>query len=343
MIKQVKLRTKVGQSMIRRLFILALSGIVVATALTSSVAGAASAPSISGINGLKVSPLRTNLTMSPGQNQVVPIYITDESNKPVTLQAIVNDFMAQDEIGTPSLIFNGQNASHGLKQFIGPINNVTIDAQQQVTVPVDVSIPKNTLGGGYFTAVRFAAAGNSLSSENVTLSASIASLILVQVNGPGLNQQLNIASFSVARGNGNGHFFVGSSGLNVVVRFNNGGNVQEVPSGKVVVQSLNHHVVMSEEINNPSYPSNVLPGSIRKFSVPLSGLGNIGEYKVSGYFGYGSSSQLLNTSTTIYVVSTWVMIIAIVILVAIIAGIIWLVRLFKKRLWPVKPTDKELE
>jgi hypothetical protein len=329
--------------MIRRLFILVLSSFLLATALISSAASAASNPSINGVNGLKVSPVRTNLTMSPGQTQVVPIYITDESNKPVTIQAIINDFTAQDEIGTPALIFNGQSASHGLKQFIAPIENVTIAAQQQVTVPVDVTIPKNTLGGGYFTAVRFAALGSSSSSQDVTLSASVASLILVQVNGPGLNQQLNIANFSVARGNGGGgHFFIGSGGLNAVIRFNNGGNVQEVPIGKVVVQSLNHHVVMTEEVNNLDYPSNVLPDSIREFSVPLRGLGDFGEYKVSGYFGYGNSSRLLSASTTIYVVSTWIMITAIVILVVIITGIIWLVKLFKKRLRPTKPINREL-
>jgi hypothetical protein len=56
------------------------------------------------------------------------------------------------------------------------------------------------------------------------------------------------------------------------------------------------------ELNNVTPAANVLPDSIRKFSIPLKNVGGFGKYRVEGNFGYGSTGQLLSAGTTFYVV-----------------------------------------
>ena len=296
---------------------------------TLTLAVAAMAPlsfaaTASQANGLKVSPVRTDLTIAPGQSKTVPIYITDPTNNPIELQVFINDFTANGDTGSPQLIVNTpSNYPHGLANFIAPIKNINLGANQQATVNVVITIPKGTAGGGYYAAVRFAPL-NTTSNQNLTLTANVASLILVSVPGPGLNPQLNVDSLTISRSGGKpSSLFFSRNGLSATIKFDNTGNVQEQPFGKIIVQSGNK-TIESQAINNAVSPGSVLPDSTRVFSVPLTNLGWFGKYKVSGYFGYGTAGKLLSISTTIYVVDSW-FVIALVAAVIIIALIIWLI------------------
>ena len=295
-----------------------------AMALIAPSTLAATSSSTAQANGLKISPVRTELSIVPGQSKTVPIYITNPTNSPIQLQVFINDFTAKGDNGSPQLILNTpSNYPHGLSNFIAPIKNVSLLPYQTATVNVLITIPKDTSGGGYYAAVRFAPV-SSTSSQSLTVTANIASLILVSVPGPGLNEQLNIASFQV-EGNkgGSSRLFFNRNGLNAVVKFTNSGNVQEQPFGKIVVQS-GSNTILTQAINNSASPGSVLPDSSRYFSVPVSHLNWFGEYKVSGYFGYGNPSHSLSASVTIYVIEGW-FIAAVVAALVLIGVIIWLI------------------
>jgi P pilus assembly chaperone PapD len=51
----------------------------------------------SGGNGLRISPVRTDLTINPGQTQTVNVNVTNVTSSPATLQTIVNDFTASSD------------------------------------------------------------------------------------------------------------------------------------------------------------------------------------------------------------------------------------------------------
>src|SRR5487761_1287420 len=56
-------------------------------------------------NGLRVSPVRTDLTISPGQTQTVTVTVTNVTSAPAIFQGIVNDFVANpNESGAPALL-----------------------------------------------------------------------------------------------------------------------------------------------------------------------------------------------------------------------------------------------
>lgn len=302
-------------------------------------AGAYAASSGTG-NGQRVSPVRSDLTISPGTSQSVLVSVQNVTAAPQTLEAVINDFVAgNNENGQPQLILKpgGAEPSTGLKQFIAPISNFTLAPGATQQVRVTITIPKGTPGGGYFGAVRFVPASSAGGSGvNVNLTASVGSLILVKVPG-NLTENMVLASFDIRsdpQASSGTSFSITNKGLYAVARFQNKGNVQEEPFGKVQVLRSGK-VLQSTEVNNTDPPGNVLPDSIRRFSVKLTKLPSWGKVTVNGNFGYGSNGQLLSASTTLYIVPLGLIVGLLVIIVLIVAAIIGLpkaVRAYNRRI-----------
>lgn len=312
--------------MVRQRVVAAVGGIGAAIVLCVAAvlpAAAAATPVTSG-SGLRISPVSTELTINPGASQTVTVDVQNVTAAAVTLRAVVNDFTASgDESGTPALLLDpGQYApTHSLKRYIAPLGDVTLQPGQQKGVKAVITIPEGVPGGGYYGAIRFLPVGTDTSGRSVTLSASVASLILVRVTGT-VKESLQLLSLGVRAtpaGSDRAVFF-GNGGLTAAVRFRNDGNVQEQPFGKVLLER-GGKVLASYEINNTTPRGNVLPDSTRKFIVNLDKVGMFGKYTLVGNFGYGTNGQLLSGQTTFYVVSLF----AILLVVAIIAVILFLI------------------
>jgi len=278
-----------------------------------------------GGNGYKISPVRTDLTIDPGTQKTIDVYTQNVSSAVENLQVVINDFQAgTDESGTPALLLNGKQApTHSLKQYVLPTSNFTLEPGAQQDVKITIAIPANAVPGGYYGAVRFAPASVD-ASKNVTLSASVASLVLVKVPG-NIKEQVGIASFDARVDDHVRSIFTSSKNITAVVRFENKGDVQEEPFGKVILKKGNKQLA-TYEVNNTDPRGNVLPGSIRKFSVKLTKVSSFGKYTLQGNFGYGSNGQLLSASTTFYVIPLWAIIVGIVVILLIIAAIVLLPR-----------------
>ncbi len=285
-------------------------------------------------NAIKVAPVRTDLTIQPGQSRQVSITLQNLTNATVQYAAIVNDFVAgSGESGQPALILDANKfaPSHSLKRYIAPIPNVTVGGGQSKDVTVSITIPKDAAAGGYYGAVRFAPAGSIDPTKNVTLSASVGSLILVKVPGD-IKENVTLASFDVRtdpEATSGSSFFTSNKNLYAVARFKNTGNVHEQPFGKVVLKR-GSKVLQTVEINNTDPRGNVLPDSIRRFSVKLDKVGLWGKYTVEGNFGYGSSGQLVSGASTFYVFPLTYILIGLGILLLIAGAIVGLPRAIKR-------------
>jgi hypothetical protein len=292
----------------------------------------------SGGNGLRVSPVRTDLTIYPGKSEKVSVNVTNVTTRTAELQTVVNDFIANpNESGQPAIILNPNQyaPSHSLKRFASTGGNFTLRPGEQKNVIVNINIPANAAGGGYYGAIRFAPASNvNGPNQTVSLAGSVGSLVLVKVPGD-IKEQLSIASFDARVNDRPSSFFLHSDDIDAVVRFQNQGNIQEAPFGKILLKNHSGKVLAAYEVNGETPPGNVLPDSIRKFPIPLKDkVGSFGQYKLEGNFGYGSSGQLLSASTTFYVIPIWViaLFIAVVALLAfLVFGMPRLVKAYNKR------------
>lgn len=293
-------------------------------------AASASAATTSNVGGdaLRISPVRTDLTIQPGTTQTVDVYVQNVTAQTITLNGVVDDFTASNnESGEPDILLNGQEApSHSLKQFVAPIGTFTLTSNQEKDVKVSISIPKGVAGGGYYGAVRFEPA-NANNGSTVNLAASVGSLVLVKVPG-NIVEKMSLASFDVRPYDPKTQIdgspttiFTSGKNLDAVVRFQNQGDIQEQPFGKVVLKKGGKQIGLYE-INNSNPRGNVLPSSIRRFTAHLAGVGSIGKYTIEGNFGYGSNGQLLTASKSFYIVPI-VDIVLGVIVIALIAFLVF--------------------
>lgn len=299
-------------------------GMATVTAVSSQSVSAAENTA----NTLKVSPVRSDIQIKPGESKTVQTVVTNLTKAPITVRAIQNDFISGDERGTPALILDESKyaPTHSLKRFMKPIADITIPAGQAKTVGVVITVPQNTQAGGYFGAVRFAPTSPD-SGGQVNLNASVASLILLTVPGD-IVEKLELADFAIQQDGTSGSFFQSSNDLQATVRFENKGGAQVGPFGKLSVMQ-GSQVVYEADFNNKDPRDMVLPDSARRWDIPLKKIGSFGNYTVTATFTYGEKNQTIEVTKSFWVVPQIVIIatiIGVLVLVLLIVGIVLLVR-----------------
>ena len=318
----------------RKLSLLITSVALLAVTVVGGLSQAQVSAQQNGSNGIRISPVRTDLVIEPGSTSTVTMNVENVSTVNATFKAIINDFQASSrENGEPVLILDDDKfaPSHSLKRYINPIADVAIPAGSSKDVKVTITVPKDAAGGGYFGAVRFAPTDRDGSDKQVSLSASVGSLILVKVPGD-IAENLKLESFDVRDGrnaSAGSSFFVSGKNLHAVARFKNSGNVHLQPFGKVTLKK-GGKVISSVEINNEEPRTNVLPDSIRRYPVKLDKVGSWGRYTVEGNFGYGTNGQLLTGSTSFMIVPVGMIVAGIALLGLVVFALFALPRVIKR-------------
>lgn len=281
-------------------------------------------------NTLKVSPVRSDISVAAGSSATVEVTVVNLTSAPITVRPIENDFVAGDERGTPALILDADKfaPTHSLKKYMAPLKDFTIPANQGSTVKVVITVPKDAQTGGYFGAIRFAPTDPATGGQ-VNLSGSVASLILMTVPGP-VTEKLNLTSFDIQQKGTTGDYFREGTDLSVALRFENKGSVQEGPFGVVSVKK-GDTVVYSTKFNDNDPREMVLPDSARRWDVPLKNIDGFGHYTVYGTFTYGAKNQTIEVTKSFWVIPWSVIIGAIVGLVVLIALIIVAIVLIRSK------------
>ena len=307
---------------------------VAAVLLDVRVLAVTSDTTTNNVNTLKISPVRSDLTIAPGKSGTVTVKVTNLTKAPMTIQSIENDFIAGDEKGTPALILDASKyaPTHSLKRFMVPIEDVIIPAKTVKEIKLTINVPANAKPGGYYGAVRFAPfAGEG--SKNVNLNASAASLVLLNVPGDAI-EKLKLTDFDIMQGSKIDTIFQSANDIRVSYRFANTGSVQEGPFGKVTVKQ-GDTVVYSYDFNTDTPRDMVLPDSARRWDVPLKNIGSFGNYTVEATFTYGANNESLNVTKSFWVIP-WSVIIGAVLgliaLVGLVVGIWMFLKSYKRRI-----------
>jgi len=305
-------------------------GFAFAIALLMGVLSASVSAQSSTANTLKVSPVRSDVQIKAGESGEVSITITNLTGEEVLVAPIENDFVQGDERGTPSIILDANQyaPTHSLKRFMAPLSNVKVPANGSAVVKVKITVPASAQAGGYFGALRFAPTTPDGGGQ-VNLSASVASLILLTVPGP-VTEQLVLTDFSIKQGSEANNNFRTPNDLKVTFRFENKGNIQQGPFGKISV-TQGSKIVYDYDFNQDTPREVVLPDGARRWDVPLEKIGDFGYYTVHGTFTYGSTNKTIEVERSFWVIPTAYIIGAIVALVLLIGLIVWLIFFLKGR------------
>lgn len=290
----------------------------------------ASAQTTGSSNVLKITPLRSDIQIRPGESGKVEIGLTNLTNRELVVHPSQNDFISGDEKGTPSIILDEDKfaPTHSLKRFMAPLKNVTIPANKSVTVELVINVPASTQAGGYYGAVRFSPADPG-SGGQVNTNASVASLVLLTVPGD-MVEKLELTEFTLKQGGKEASDFRTPNDLKASFRFENLGNIQLGPFGKISV-TKGSEVLYEADFNNKTPRDVILPDGARRWEIPLKNIGSFGKYTVSATFTYGTTNQSIDISRTFWVIPTALIVAAIVVAALLIGLVIWLIFFLRGR------------
>lgn len=301
---------------------------------SNNVFAAPATSTSNGLNTLKISPVRSDISIAPGKSDVVTMKVANMTKAPMTIRAIENDFVAGDERGTPALILDADKfaPTHSLKRYMVPVPNTTIAPGVTQEIKVTIKVPADAKPGGYYGAVRFSPVSAD-GSTSVNLNASAASLVLMTVPGP-VEEKVNLTSFNVKQGSKIDTIFQSANDLQVSFRMENKGSIQEGPFGNISVWQ-GDKVVYSYDFNSTQPREMVLPDSARVWDVPLKNIGSFGNYTIKATLSYGQKNQTIEVKKSFWVIPIFVIVVSvgsILLFVAIIVAIRMFLQDYKKRI-----------
>lgn len=256
------------------------------------------------------------------------------------------NFEAQGESGTPAFT----TSAEGLASWMHLSPSVTFAKAkgQEIKVPFTVTVPKDADPGGYFAAIFFSTIP-SAGKGDVSVGAKIGSLVLLHVNG-NIKQDAKILGFTTTKNS----FFYTALPVSFSYRFNNNGGDRVNPTGSVTIRNTVWLTAAKLEANPTQ--GNVLPGSVRKFTVTWGDNSNtvptnffaavkyewdnfaLGFYSANLSITYGTNGSAQATKWIF--VFPWQLVIVMTIIIIIVLTL--LIKAIKRyNLWVIKTVGKK--
>lgn len=275
-----------------------------------------------GGNGLQINNPRHEIQINPGEVKTFSVTVKNVTKVNLTAKMTLNDFESDGLTGNPKLIVDSdRRTSSSLVNFLKGYQEVTLapDEQKQVTMTIDA--PGDAPPGAYYGALRFTAvplgSDGDLGDRQVVLTASVASLVLVEVSGD-ITRQIQLRSVKVVRDNKPGSFFT-KPPTHLDVEVKNNGNSFSKPFGSVTINRGSKQV-HSYELNGKDPRGNILPGSVRAFRDELKNVGTLGRYTATVNVSHGEGGEILTQQTSFWYIPMWIIIAALVLLLFLILG-----------------------
>jgi hypothetical protein len=262
---------------------------------------------------LTVSPYIKFLTVYPGSKEVINFILRDNAQTSLSVGVKFTNFQSSGQKdGVPQYFdkANGNENVYPQTWFSSKNSSLVIKSQQEIQVPVTLTVPSDATPGGHYGGVEFSSANTSVNA-GLNLVAKIAVPILITVPG-NITNNLKVESFTVnptsyqtvtLPGSGciNTNSCKGTFSLDVA----NTGNEHEAPVGYVNISDMFGRQVASIPINQPS--GDVLPTSERIYTVHFTtdqlGWLKLGTYTATLNVVYSNKRIALTAQTSFFVIN----------------------------------------
>jgi len=292
---------------------------------------------------LSVSPTLFEMTANPGQEWKSNVRVINSNEFDITIYANVVNFAPKGEGGNGLFlpVFERETQGMTLAEWVDISNEpVVISSQQTAEIPFTVSVPMGANPGGHFAAILIGTKPpvNEKNVPKVQTSQMVTSLFFVRIAGDVIESGA-IREFRTTSS------FLTKSEATLELRFENKGNVHIQPQGDIRIYNMWGQERGIIPINRQSHFGNVLPESIRKFTFSWKGewaLADIGRYSAQVTLGYGlDGRKFVSSKTYFWVVPIKEMMFILLGIGIFIALIVWMVRLYVRRMFVVAGFDPE--
>lgn len=210
---------------------------------------------------LTVSPIKLELQGDPGKTVNSEFLLLNEQKEEKTLYASFENFEAQGETGAPNFI----PGKEGLAVWITAPAQITLKPAEQKTVSFSIQIPEDAEPGGHFAAIFWSTTPpQGQGGGQVAVGAKVGILVLLKVSGA-TKEGGGLLEF----GSQNKQKFFSSPPITFIYRFQNSGSDRIKPDGEIKIKNLFGGVSATLDANKGQ--GNILPASIRKFTVAWTG------------------------------------------------------------------------
>lgn len=261
-----------------------------------------------GGQAFSISPPLLELKADPGQTVTAKIKLTNVSAGELLIKTQLNDFGAKNETGEPNIIFEDDQSSvsHSLRQWISSPEPFILDSKETKTLEIPITPPPDAEPGGHYAVVRFTGSAPELEESGVALSASIGSLVLLQVSGA-VDEKMSLVEFFSGIGDGSKTGFFESGPVTFSQRIQNEGNVHVKPTGTIeIFNSIGQKIETLRVNGDPNDEANpaksVLPNSIRRFDQTWNKGWGFGRYTAQMKLTYGQDNKEIAQTITFWII-----------------------------------------
>lgn len=276
-------------------------------------------------SGLIISPTRTDLEIPAGGTDIVPITLRNVSGSDIVAEAIINDFTADNETGSPKILpISDEVLPTSIQNFITNLEDIELGVDEKKDFELEINIPDGTPAGAYYGIVRYTAIPKDRSltddERQIALSASLGTLVLITVPGD-ITEQFSVEGLEVSQAGKVGSLFT-TSPDEVAVKVRNLGNGFTQPFGTVSVYrgSETGQEVFSYELNNTNPRSNVLPDSSRTYRDAIEGVSSPGRYTVVANVSFGNGGEVTTQTVSFWYIPVWLLAVAGVLVLLLVVG-----------------------
>lgn len=209
-----------------------------------------------------LSPGKTEIWLNPGEKVVKEISVTNRSGKEMKFKIEIEDFSGSFELEKPIILFGEKRGPYSLKDYLKPeIFEFSLSHGQRITIPIEISIPKDAEPGGKYGAVIVSTVPQENEKKEgigVTIISRLANLFFVRVKGD-VKEEGYLKEFKTNKK------FYSRSPIKFQLIFENRGNVHLVPYGIIEIFNLLGKKVTEIEVK-PWYS---MPNSLRIREIEL--------------------------------------------------------------------------
>lgn len=279
-----------------RQLIAALSVTVVS--VFASVLPATAATAVPAGQGIEISPPLVEKSVDPGQTITFDIRLRNITTSSLITTGTVEDFVAAGEDGRPKLLLDAkaEPSPYSFRPWVKDIPRLSLVSQEAKVATITIAVPKDASPGGHYGVIRFSATPPELEGTGVSLSASIGTLVLLNVSG-NVVSKASIAELYALQNERKSSFFE-KGPIVLGIRIKNEGNVHIKPTGTLRVTGTFGNEVAVLPFNPNG--GNILPQSIRRFEQQIKQTSLFGRYSVKADVQY--NGQVMTKTMSFWVI-----------------------------------------
>ncbi|KKQ67541.1 MAG: hypothetical protein US88_C0014G0007 [Parcubacteria group bacterium GW2011_GWA2_38_27] len=204
-----------------------------------------------------LSPGKIELWMEPGEKITKVISVTNRTGAEMNFKIEIEDFKGSYEPENPIVFLGGEEGLYSLKNYLKPeVSEFTLKYGEKITIPVEISIPKNIEPGGLYGSALVETNPSEEQSAGMGTEVKVVSrlgaLFFVRISGNAIEQAV-LKDFRTEK------LFYKKGHILFSAAIENKGNVHLVPYGIIGIKNIFGREVGKIEVD----PWFVMPDSVR--------------------------------------------------------------------------------